>query len=354
MSEAVAVIIPNFNKEKVLRACLDSVYAQTSPPAEVIVVDDASTDGSPAIARAAGCALLELPVNRGPAAARNAGAAATTAPLLFFLDSDNALAPDALDNAVQALRTHPDVGVVQGVYDPVPLVDDGAVERFRVAYEHFRRRQATATLLSCTLIRREVYERAGGLDEGLRDGEDTDFGGRLPAECRRLVTATVVSRPDELDRLPALLRTEFSRAMTTPVTVLRAWRRRRGGAADTWRQMMSPARQSYADQVARLASGLAVLGLLGSPLALAVPWLLLVPPVSLAVVLLASHEFLRFAYRLRGARFALFAAGMHLLGHLTFVVGALAGLVRLAAGPVRRRGRRPAGDGPAGGSGGAG
>lgn len=331
MSGAVAVIVPNFNKQKVLRACLESVHAQTLPPAEVVVVDDASTDGSREIARASGCTLLELPVNRGPAAARNAGVAATTAPLLFFLDSDNALAPDGLRNAVRVLRAHPDAGVVQGIYDPAPLVDDGPVERFRVAYEHFRRSQATATLLSCTLIRREVYERAGGLDEGLRDGEDTDFGGRLPPGWRLVVTPTVVSRADDLDRLPALLRTEFSRATTTPVTVLRAWRRRRGGAAaGTWRQMMSPARQSYADQVARLASGLAVLSLLALPLAVAVPWLLLAPPVSLAVVLLASHEFLRFTYRLRGARFALFAAGMHLLSQLTFVLGCAAGLVRLA------------------------
>lgn len=76
-AEAVAVIVPNFNKEKALRVCLESVFAQTYPLAEVVVVDDRSTDRSRQIVQEFGdererdqqdppCLLIQLPVNRGP------------------------------------------------------------------------------------------------------------------------------------------------------------------------------------------------------------------------------------------------------------------------------------------------
>ena len=60
----------------------------------------------------------------------------SSAPLLFFVDSDTALAPDAVQNAVQAYRDTPDCGMVQGIYDKEPLFDDGPVERYRVFSEH--------------------------------------------------------------------------------------------------------------------------------------------------------------------------------------------------------------------------
>src|SRR6266545_2048903 len=133
----IAVIVPNYNKKKTLRACLESVYAQTYAPAEVIVVDDVSTDGSLEIARQFPCAIVEPPRNQGPAGARNLGVASSSAPLLFFLDSDTALATDAIHNAVKAYRETPDCGMVQGIYDKEPLYDDGPVERYRVLCEHF-------------------------------------------------------------------------------------------------------------------------------------------------------------------------------------------------------------------------
>lgn len=326
---AVAVIVPNYNKEKALRACLESVYAQSHPPDEVVVVDDASTDGSPAIAREFPCTLVELPVNRGAAAARNAGVAACRAPLLFFVDSDNALAPDAIRNAVRALRDTPGCGMVQGTYDREPLFDDGPVERYRVASEHFWRRQATATLFSASLVRRAAYEAADGLDERLRDGEDVEFGNRLPSRFGLLVTDTVVSRADEVDRLWPLLVVVFSRAMNGPAAMLRTWRRwRSGDPRRTWRKVMSPGRGSYLDQLARVSACLSALSLLTLPFVFAFPWLLAVLAGLLAAILAASHEFLRLAYRMRGPGFALFAAGMHLLTQLAFALGFGAGALR--------------------------
>src|SRR5690606_33035643 len=127
----VSVIIPNHNKARTLRACLASVLAQTNPPAEVIVVDDASTDDSRAIIREFPVRLICLDVNQGAAAARNAGARSATGDVLFFLDSDIALAPDALANALRVLREHPECAMVQGIYDWRPLVVDSRVEEYK-------------------------------------------------------------------------------------------------------------------------------------------------------------------------------------------------------------------------------
>ncbi|MFE9201476.1 glycosyltransferase [Micromonospora sp. NPDC007230] len=348
--DAVAVIVPNFNKAKTLRACLESIYAQTHQPTEVIVVDDHSTDNSPTIAHDFPCTLITTPTNQGPAAARNTGAAASTAPLLFFVDSDTALAPDAIANAIHLLHHTPDAGMVQGIYAPHPLYDDGPVEAYRVAFEHHWRKRSvgrdTGALLAASLIPRAVLTEAGGFDERLRDGEDDEFGTRLPARYRLVATDTVVTRHDDVDRLLPLLREQFVRAGTKPLLMVRTWRRQRAGAAGARVGMMSPDRFRHLEWSARLSLVASGLALLTVPLAVAVPWLPLTWPAFGVVVIAANHGFLRFVYRLRGPRFAMFAAGMHLLAHATLVAGLAAGLPR-AAYALLREGTRGARSRPA-------
>jgi glycosyltransferase involved in cell wall biosynthesis len=327
---AVAVIVPNYNKEKVLRTCLESIYAQTHQPAEVLVVDDRSTDSSRAIAKEFPCQLIELPINQGPAAARNIGAAASSAPLLFFVDSDTALLPDAIENAVRLLRQTPGCGMVQGIYHPDPLFDDGPVEAYRVLVEHFWRRRGVGrrmvTLFAASLITREAFDAAGGLDERFRQGggEDVEFGSRLPAGCQVVVTDTVVTRHDDVDRFWPFVREQFGFAVGTPTILLRAWRRRNAGTGIRV-NMMSPA-------------GLALsgLGLLALPFGLIWPWLLVAGPFLLAAPIATSHEFLRYARRHRGAGFAAYAAGMHAVWYAVAVTGLGVGLLR--AGLVLLRG----------------
>lgn len=326
--EEVAVIVPNYNKEKTLRACLESVYAQTHPPAEVILVDDASTDRSPEIAESFPCSIVKLPGNTGPSGARNAGVAASRAPLLFFVDSDTALAPDAIANAVRAYRETPDCGMVQGIYDTEPLIDDGLVEKYRVAWEHFDRKRSTATFLSCTLIPREVFQEAGGLDERLRDGEDFEFGTRVPARYRLVVTDTVVTKADDVDKFWACLWERFVRSTTLPVIMLRAGRLE-GDTIGFRLDMIGPAPRDRR-RPPRISSTLAFLTLFTLPVfALLAPWLLLVTPLLVAGFVAVNQEFFRFTYQLRGGGFALFVVGMQLAYHATFFLGAGVGLLRV-------------------------
>lgn len=98
-----SIIVPVYNVEKYLGACLDSFLSQTFTDFEVIVVDDVSTDGSRNIARTYQrqypdkIQLIEHTVNTRQGGARNTGIAAATGDYLMFIDSDDYLKPDALE-----------------------------------------------------------------------------------------------------------------------------------------------------------------------------------------------------------------------------------------------------------------
>ncbi|MDH2427108.1 glycosyltransferase [Sphaerisporangium sp. TRM90804] len=336
-SADVAVIVPNYNKRKTLRACLDSVFAQTYPAAEVVVVDDVSTDGSLEIAREFPCAVVESRRNRGPAGARNLGVASTSAPLLFFVDSDTALAPDAIHNAVKAYRETPDCGMVQGIYDREPLYDDGPVERYRVLCEHYERSQTTATFLSCTLIPRHVFEEAGRLDERLRDGEDFEFGTRVPSRYRLVVATSVVTKADDEDRFWGCLAERFVRSTTLPVIMWRARGLREQGKVGFQLNMIGTG-QHKRRKPPKISSASATATFLTLPLASLTPWLLAVPALTFGVFAWKNRRFIGFSRRHRGIRFALWVTWMQLCFHTAFFLGACAGLLRVAYELGRRQG----------------
>ncbi|WP_152365304.1 bifunctional glycosyltransferase/CDP-glycerol:glycerophosphate glycerophosphotransferase [Microlunatus speluncae] len=104
----VSIIVPVYNVEAYIAACLDSLIAQTLPDIEIILVDDCSPDSSMEIA--AGYAavdrrikIIRQPRNSGLSAARNAGVAKARGDYLCFVDSDDVLAPDACAATVQQL-----------------------------------------------------------------------------------------------------------------------------------------------------------------------------------------------------------------------------------------------------------
>lgn len=347
------MVIPNYNKEKTIRACLAAVYAQTHAPAEVVVVDDASTDRSREIVAEFDCTLVPFPVNRGVSAARNAGAARAGGDVLFFVDSDIALAPDALASALRILREHPRCGVVQGIYDLHPLFEDGPVESYKTLFEHYWRRRSdgvsTSTMFALTAVPRTVFELVGGFDEGLRDAEDIEFGTRLPAAYEIRTSAQVVGRHDDVDRLWPYLSELYRRALTyADAVVLARWAPRRtsdptGGSAPAHGRRpdddgRSPHRVDVGAVAGLLSSGAAVATW---PLAAISPWLLVVPLGLLAVFPVADRHLLGFALRQRGPRFLIFATGMRFLTHLTEFVGLTLGVGRALARRVRPGRIRP-------------
>lgn len=112
----VSTIIPVYNRPGLLSEAVNSVLAQTYRDLEVIIVDDGSTDETPAVAEAFAArhpgVVRVLRLTRGREwRARNHGIAAATGEFIQFLDSDDLIAPEKLASQVSGLRAHPECGI---------------------------------------------------------------------------------------------------------------------------------------------------------------------------------------------------------------------------------------------------
>lgn len=107
-NEKISVVIPVYKVERFFGECLDSVLCQTYTDIEVILVDDGSPDACPIlcdeIAKKDSRVKVIHKQNEGPSVARNIGKACASGGYLFFLDSDDALAPDALSTLYDIIK----------------------------------------------------------------------------------------------------------------------------------------------------------------------------------------------------------------------------------------------------------
>jgi len=103
-----SVVIANYNYGRFLRACIDSVLAQTYPHIEIIVVDDGSTDDSRNVIAGYGDRVRAVfQPNQGQAVALASGVAAATGDIICLLDSDDAWLPTKVQRVVDAFAAHP-------------------------------------------------------------------------------------------------------------------------------------------------------------------------------------------------------------------------------------------------------
>jgi GT2 family glycosyltransferase len=188
----LSIVIPAHQAADQLPRALEGISKSSLRPLEVLVVDDGSTDETAAVARAGGARVERIPDGpRGPAAARNYGAALTSGDVLVFLDADVVVHPDALSGFERCLAAHPDVAAVFGSYDDRPD-DPGLVSRYRNLLHHFVHqqglREASTFWAGCGAIRRAVFVDTGGFDERYRRAsiEDIELGGRLRASGHRV------------------------------------------------------------------------------------------------------------------------------------------------------------------------
>lgn len=327
----VSVIIPNFNGEKTLGACLAAVAAQTYPSLEVIVIDDASTDRSREIAARFDCQLLSLARNAGPAMARNRGIAASRGEILFFLDADVALAPDAVATAVQILDEHPEYASASGVYTTTPMFDDGLIERYQALHAHYWRARnvglVRAGYFNLGAFRRSVIEEVGVFNGDLpaNFNEDTEYGYRIAERYPMFLTTRIRGDHDDDDRLRPIMRKYYRRVSSVVPLVLE-----QRGASRT--QEMAHRPQEMA------AAGLSVAF---AALALLAPIFLLGTVLSLIAFVRTDPDLVRFVRREAGARFLPFFFAVHYLLNLTVVTAGVVGLLRWATSPAFRRLYRP-------------
>lgn len=173
----ISFVVPTRNSGRTLDACLGSLRAQTHPYVEVIVVDNRSSDDTPAIARR----LADLLVEWGPerSAQRNRGTACSTGDVVVFIDSDMVLEPHVATAIHDRFDADPETGAL---IIPERSFGDGFLSRCRELEK--RLYVGDAAVESPRAFRRELIESLGGWDESLTAAEDWDLADRTRAVTR--------------------------------------------------------------------------------------------------------------------------------------------------------------------------
>ena len=216
----VSVVIPTYNRERILGRAIESALSQTYRNVHVVVADDGSFDGTRTVAESYGPRVTYLRQrNAGVSAARNLGLRHTRGEFIAFLDSDDCWRPWKIEAEVAALRRHPEAGIV---WTDMEAVDDTGrlihARHLRMMYSAYAKIDIEETLrhvdtlgalgpnapgdfasaavregdlysaillgnlihTSTVLLRRSWLEQTGGFDESFsRTGEDYEFYIRL-------------------------------------------------------------------------------------------------------------------------------------------------------------------------------
>lgn len=186
-----ALLIPCYNAERYLESLRRQVEALNPAFDELIIVDDASTDGTVAKARSLGLDIKPLGTNRGPGAARNAAVKSATAEWIHFLDADDEIAPDYLAKTLPLAGDDADV-----VLCSCDFLDEESRKKLMTwSFDDdlFRNDPLKGCLKTgvntpSSLIRRSKFEEVGGFDEQRRCWEDGDMHLRLALAGARFRT----------------------------------------------------------------------------------------------------------------------------------------------------------------------
>jgi glycosyltransferase involved in cell wall biosynthesis len=172
----ISVVIPAYNAARFLPRCLKSVFAQTLQPAEVIVVDDGSTDNTAALAAELGARVIHRE-NGGLSAARNTGIQNASCAWVALLDADDLWMPDKLERQAACIQSDTVL-----VYGGIRFFDDNGIRGVNpaIAPDVARQRLRYCNPIPCTyIVRREALLQDGGYREDIRACEDWEMLVRL-------------------------------------------------------------------------------------------------------------------------------------------------------------------------------
>ena len=184
----VSVIIPCYNRAQFITATVESVFAQSWPEIELIVVDDGCTDGSRAILENYGNRLKLMEHtgrgNKGQSASINLGLRICGGEYVAILDSDDLFGPEKIEKQVRFLEDNAEIGLV---YANGKAIDENGKELYPILYRGHKPPEGPETVLeNCTfnlpsnsMVRRTVFEKAGFFDETLRSAQDHDMAIRI-------------------------------------------------------------------------------------------------------------------------------------------------------------------------------
>jgi GT2 family glycosyltransferase len=306
----ISVIVPVHNGERYLRQSLPPLVEllRLGELDEVVIVDDASTDGSAALARSLGAKVVPSGERGGPARARNLAAQNAAGEILWFVDADVVVGPDGPRLIREALSI-PDVVAVFGSYDDRPPAKNFGSQYKNLVHHHYHQHgaaEASTFWSGCGAIRKDAFLAVGGFDSaefGRPSVEDVDLGYRLRARhwsirLDRRLQATHL----KVWSVPELVRTDiFMRAVPWARLMLRR------------AEVIDDLNVGTVERLRAACAGAAVLTLAAVLCGLISPWWLV--PVLLTNLTANWHLFGLFR-RTRGLGFGLTAIAFHQVYYL--------------------------------------
>jgi glycosyltransferase involved in cell wall biosynthesis len=315
-----SVIVPAYNAERTLGACLAALNSQSLPRAgyEIIVVDDGSADGTAAIAQAGADRYIRQ-ANAGPASARNRGAAEARGEIILFTDSDCEPARDWLEQMTAPLAD-PAVAGVKGAYRTRQraLAARFAQAEFMDRYELLLKSPSIDMVDTyAAAFRRNIFQEAGGFDRSFTaaNNEDTELSYRLCAQgCRLVFNPRAIVFHQHPESFARYLRVKF-------------WR-------GYWRMVVyrlfpeKAVKDTYTPVVIKVQTLMMALALGLLPPALLWPGLLLAALLLAVGILVTSLPFAVLAFRLDPA-VGLIAPLAVLARAFVFATGSIYGILRI-------------------------
>jgi GT2 family glycosyltransferase len=327
---AICIVIPVHNGGESFRRCLSAVSELEPPPDKIIVVADAATDGSGELAEMFGAQVIRTPTQGGPARARNLGARAAQEDVLFFVDADVLIPPDAIAQVAGIFRRDPDLAAVFGSYDDAPS-ERNFLSQYKNLLHHYVHQtaaeDASTFWAGCGAIRRSIFLSLGGFDERYDRPciEDIELGYRLKRAGYAIrLCKTLQGKHLKRWGVFSLLETDFSqRALPWTELILQD------------RKLVNDLNLNYSSR----ASVMIVYGLLGTVVgAVLRPRLLLASALLALSLLVLNAPLYRFFWRKRGLFFTLQAIPWHWLYYmysgLAFAIGLVHRLLGRHRGPV--------------------
>jgi glycosyltransferase involved in cell wall biosynthesis len=231
----VSVVIPCFEQAHFLSEAIESVLAQSWRVAEVVVVDDGSSDNTYAIAGRYPGVRRVRQANLGVARARNTGLAESQGDFLIFLDADDMLLPRAVEVGTVSLSKRSQIALIAGMSQDVG--EDGrkldSETQPLVTQDHYLRLLEDCYIWSGSSIvyRRSAVEAVGGFDEDLLAGDDYDLYLRLardfPIYCHDAVVTQYRRHGSNTTRDPAIVLSSQLEVLRRQRPRLRSERERR-------------------------------------------------------------------------------------------------------------------------------
>ena len=327
---SVTVIVPAWNAEHDIGACIQGILNGGFQLHEVIVVDDGSTDKTRQVALGCGVRVIENGGPHGPANSRNLGVSRAADGVIVFIDADVVIKDGARARILEHLRGDHSVNAVFGSYDDQPYALT-PVSRYRNLLHHYVHQTSKADAetfwTGYGAVHKEVFDDVGGLDPKWEDIEDVEFGTRLCAAGYRIrLDPTLTAQHRKVWTLRSMIRTDVI------------------GRAIPWTMLLQAGKLQTGDlnlSINHRVSAFALLIALAALLsAFIYPPLYLVFLIALSAFVVSHLEFFLLLKRLGGLMFMLQSVGFHILHNLAAICGYVlvkAGLGEFFANPRKAR-----------------